>query len=419
MANGGAQPVSTASPLSIVLIVLSSCLRGAGLCAFVVAVFVLAAPGVWADPAYDIGVRLYNQRSYRAALGHFEGALGANPHNVTALYYVGLCNQQLGDFARAKQAYRSVCQQFAGSQEAELSALFLRRVDPSFVKSVPGPAAGRSEPADSATSLSDAELKSLPNSAKVPFTRGAGKHLYVDAYVNGRPLKVIFDTGAEVCLFGVNHLSQAGLSAQADGPTVTIAGVGGTVQAKRMIAEIAVGPIRRKISIVVQPDLGTSPLLGQTFFQGFEYRIDNQGGFIAFSKRGLGVVDRDTPLDSVAVPFTKAGNNMVVEVEVNGQQYPFFFDTGAAGTVMTMVDAKRLGIPIAEDSDVVMSRGVGGTMPGWRVNIERMRMGPILKTNVPVTVLIVGPDRPLLGQTFFGDRQFTIDNDKGVIRFFR
>src|SRR5262249_48160884 len=147
-------------------------------------------------------------------------------------------------------------------------------------------------------------------------------------------------------------------------------------------------------------------------------RIDNQAGLIAFSKKGAGVVDRDTPLDSVAVPFTKAGNSMVVDVEVNGQPYPFYFDTGASGNVMSMIDAKRLGIAIGEDAEMVVSRGVGGTMPGFNIKLERMRLGPILKTNVPVTVLMLGPDRPLLGQTFFGDRQFTIDNDKGVIRFF-
>ena len=401
----------------------SPCLkRWALLSACVLALMVGFGPGWAADPAFDMGVRLYNQRSYRAALAHFENSLRANPQSATVLYYIGLCNQQLGDFVRAKQAYRSVCQQFAGSPEAEMSASVLRRVDPSFAATQSNAgasgASARGEPAHPTTSLSAAELKSLPNSAKVPFTRGAGRHLYIDAQVNGRPIKVMFDTGAEVCLFGSNHLAQAGVSTQTEGPPVPISGVGGVVYAKSMVVDIAVGPIRRKIPVLVQPDLATAPLLGQTFFQGFEYRIDNQAGLIAFSKKGAGVVDRDTPLDSVAVPFTKAGNSMVVDVEVNGQPYPFYFDTGASGNVMSMIDAKRLGIAIGADADMVVSRGVGGTMPGFNIKLDRMRLGPILKTNVPVTVLMLGPDRPLLGQTFFGDRQFTIDNDKGVIRFF-
>jgi predicted aspartyl protease len=392
--------------------------------ALALTVCLCAAGRSLADGAFEAGVKLYNQKAYRAALSHFESCLGADGNQATAVYYQGLCYQQLGDFARAKQIYRAVCRQYGGTPEARMAGAFLKRVDPEFSRQAPSmtDVAVTAETAAKSvrsTPVGDAEWKSLPSEAKIPFRRSTGRHLYVDAEVNGRPMKVIFDTGAEVCLFGSSHLTQAGLTAAPNGPAVTVAGVGGTAQARTTVVTVRVGPIRRTIPVLVQDNLPTPPLLGQTFFQGFQYRIDNQAGFIAFRKRSPSGPDKDTPLDSVAVPFIRAGNNLVVQVEVNGQPYPMFFDTGAASIVMSLIDAKRLNLPIPEDAEVVLSRGVGGAMPGFRINVSRMQLGPVLKTSVPVTVLLVGPAKPLLGQPFFGDRQFTIDNENQVIRFFR
>lgn len=216
-----------------------------------------------ADQWRAAGVTLYNQRSYRAALTQFENSLRADSDNATATYYQGLCYQQLGDLRRAKQVYRTVCRRFAGTPEAQMAGTFLKRVDGESS----GQATSTTDVAISAgaafasvrsTAGSDPDWQPLPSEAKIPFTRSTGRHLFVDAQVNGRPMKVIFDTGAEVCLFGSSHLAQAGLAASSYGPAVTVAGVGGAAQARTVVVTVIVGPIKRTMPVLVQDDL---PLL--------------------------------------------------------------------------------------------------------------------------------------------------------------
>jgi clan AA aspartic protease (TIGR02281 family) len=186
-----------------------------------------------------------------------------------------------------------------------------------------------------------------------------------------------------------------------------------------MIADITVGDMTRRIPIMVQDDLPTDPLLGESFFNGFRYEIDNRAGFIHFVKTEGGTTKARIfePTDVVAVPFTPAGNNMVVMAEVNGKPCEMYFDTGASGICFSTMSAMLLGIRIPADARPVMSGGVGGATTGYAFTIERIKLGPILKTNVPITVIQSGLPLPLLGQTFFGDRRFTIDNDKHVIKF--
>lgn len=46
-----------------------------------------------------------------------------------------------------------------------------------------------------------------------------------------------------------------------------------------------------------------------------------------------------------------------------------------------------------------------------------MALGDVVKRNVRISV--GGPGVCLLGQNFFKDRHYVIDNEKGVIHFFR
>ena len=385
----------------------------------------LSGAAAASEASFDQGVRLYNQKSYRAAIQYFDQAARVNPKLSTAFYYEALCYQQLGDFEKAKQVYRSVCETFPGTQEAELSAGLLKRVDPSYKGPSQGLVILKPSAAESAVEslkvakISDEEWSRLPDVANVPFTRKSGGHIYMDASVNGRAIKVIFDTGAETCLFGRNQLQAIGVKLDLSGPVLGISGIGARQTAQTMTAEVKVGDISRRIPIWVQDNLPTDPLLGQTFFNEFKYEIDNRGAFVHFQKKPRpGSRSRIyEPMDMVCVPFTPRGNNMVVNVEVNGHPCPMYFDTGASSIVFTAFSLAALGIGIPEDAQPVMGGGVGGSTAGYRFNIDRLQLGPILKTHVPVVVLQAGPALPLLGQSFFGDRRFTIDNENHLIKF--
>lgn len=97
-----------------------------------------------------------------------------------------------------------------------------------------------------------------------------------------------------------------------------------------------------------------------------------------------------------------------------------YFDTGAAINLIDAVTFSRLGMSIPSDAQPAGVSGVGGGSAGVTFRVREIRLGGIQKNNVPITVVYGGgPPLPLLGQPFFSDRRFTIDNDKHVIRFAR
>jgi predicted aspartyl protease len=81
---------------------------------------------------------------------------------------------------------------------------------------------------------------------------------------------------------------------------------------------------------------------------------------------------------------------------------------------------KKANIPIPEDAQTASTSGIGGETTSQVFTIKRMKMGPIEKTNCTVTcAAAMNSPYPLLGQSFFGDWQYTIDNANSVIRFVR
>jgi len=169
---------------------------------------------------------------------------------------------------------------------------------------------------------------------------------------------------------------------------------------------------------MVQERFDLPPLLGQTFYNGYQYDIDNQSGVIRFTKKGSS--KNNVGFDAIEVPFQTVGNNLVVVAEINGHQCPMYFDTGAGMNLFDMRTFMSMGLSIPSDASMMMVGGVGGSVPGYSFNISSMRLGSIQKNNLPVCVVTTGgPPLPLLGQPFLRDRRFTIDNDKKVIRFSR
>ncbi|MBK7746451.1 MAG: hypothetical protein IPI39_04340 [Candidatus Obscuribacter sp.] len=61
--------------------------------------------------------------------------------------------------------------------------------------------------------------------------------------------------------------------------------------------------------------------------------------------------------------------------------------------------------------------GVGGSKPALVVNLESLKLGDLEKRNIEIIVGQIGTS--LLGQPFFKDQRYVIDNDKKLIRFFR
>ena len=369
--------------------------------------FCLCNLAAW-GAAFDDGVKLLGQKNYKAAAVKFEQAVKGNPNDSNACYYRALTYQYLGDRAKAGTYYQQILQKFPYTTAAD------------YARQALTPAA---RPSRASRSSGSHEFQSSfgadPEQSKIYFTK-QGKSLVVDADVNNRRIPVIFDTGAESCVFGINHLKQLGINPPSGPATGNASGVGSSEPVKtwQMNVDLKIGQIKRSnFPITVQAELPTDPLLGQSFFSGFEYTIDDSINTIVLAKKGSA---RQSGSDSNSVPFTHDGKELVVTVDVNGKKCDMYFDTGADGITFTREQARSVGLVVPDDAEQGSSMGIGGTTASVTFPVQRMRMGPIEKSDVPVSIIEQGKmPKPLLGQTFYGGWQYTIDNQNKVIRFLR
>jgi aspartyl protease family protein len=106
-----------------------------------------------------------------------------------------------------------------------------------------------------------------------------------------------------------------------------------------------------------------------------------------------------------------------VDAEVNGQLVHFLVDTGASSVVLTMADAKHVGLPFSEGQFSVIARGASGDVSGQIMKIGRVAIGRKEAFDVQGAVVAEGLDVSLLGQSFLSRiGTVVIDGDKMVLR---
>lgn len=390
--------------------------------------------GAFADAYYDQGVKLYNQRDFKKAASYFEYATRANPADSNAFYYAALSYQQLNDWPRAKQMYRTLVEKHSATQAGALAREVLRKYDPEFLKRVApytatssagtsssGRSYGRSSRRQEST-ISKSDYDRCPRESVVKFER-RGNHQVVEAQVNGRSVEMYFDTGAADCAFGKNQLQEMGVAPPSGPSTGRAIGVGSSspVDTWDMPVTFKVGNMEfHNFPISVQENLPTLPLLGQTFFKNFEVATDNVAGTITFRKKEA--TARFDKYDKRNVPFRKDSRNgatiMVVSAKVNGHPCDMYFDTGAGGVVFTLEQLRNLGMEIPADAEAGESGGIGGSTTSHHFHVNDIELGPLFKENVDVSVVNDAKMRfPLLGQTFFRDAEYNIDYVHNVIHF--
>ena len=370
---------------------------------------------VLADANYDDGVKLYNAGRYFDASVAFEKAALSSPHNANALYYAAISCQEMGKTSKAEALYRQVIQRFPATQVASYakSALkALQRVSPQPTVSVqPGSGAGGAYGSLVA-----------PEETRI-YYKSVGNSLVVDASVDDNPIKMLFDTGASITLFGKDQLQALGIGVPSGQPTGAVSGVGGggTAPIWSMRVDLQVGSIMRRNFPIAFAENQSMPILGQTFFNEFDYTINRADNSILFIKKGssYAAASNSAP-EGHAVPFTTEGNEMVVTAQVNGVPYKMYFDTGAQTTAFGMSDLSALGISVPSQATSGIVSGVSGQSASYTFPISSLKLGPIEQYNFDITAVDSAfLPRPLLGQTFYNGWQYTIDNQNNVIRFLR
>jgi predicted aspartyl protease len=423
-----------------------SCLA---LCAGLLTISSFASTSAIAADAAATAMSQFNAKQYLKAKASFRTAITARPRDSTLYYYFALCQQHLGDIAGARATYMEIIKFFPGSDAAMQAGGILGVLDRTSgsqasaptAEEPPPPAAvavptrtvapqrtTRTSPAKTANATSSrgggGGSVSGPDECNIRFEK-LGNSLLLDAMVNNRPTKMIFDTGAESCVFGKNHLQQMGISAPTGRPVGQSMGVGdgGSQDVWTMPVSLTVGPITRKdFTVAVQQEMGVQPLLGQTFFQDFTYTIDNGANNIHLRRKNKpqGSIYQSSKNDPNAVPFTREGNEIVVQALINGKTFPVIFDTGADGCCFSKQQIKALGISVPADARMSSSNGIAGATMTSNFPISSLRVGPIEKRDFEVGMVESSQmDHPLLGQTFYGDWQFTIDYENKYIHFLR
>jgi aspartyl protease family protein len=106
----------------------------------------------------------------------------------------------------------------------------------------------------------------------------------------------------------------------------------------------------------------------------------------------------DTPR-SVVVGRSEDGGFYVMG-EVNGARVRFLIDTGATEIVLSPADAARAGLDTAQMDFSHPTETANGVGYGAGTTVERLEVGPIRLTDVPVAVNQASMSASLLGMSF-------------------
>lgn len=386
----------------------------------------LVLPRSRTNSLFAVGLKCVKEGNYQKALQCFEAAIAADKRNAYAYYYSALCLAKLGDRARSLAYLQLTSRNFAGSDAGRAAARTLKEIG--------------TQNANYSARSSWSGRGNLPKETWIPFTV-EGSSMVVDGIVNGVPVKMIFDTGAESCIFSLKHLKQFGLSTPQGKPSTLVVGVGKDEPIPAWIVRVnlKVGRIEKYDFPVMVADMPVRhPLLGQQFFNDFAYSVDNTAATISFKSRTEGHSDGKKPVQPAmtvnnsgkyvySVPFRKDGQALLVTCDVNGRKTEMVFDTGAELTLFSEKRATALALEVDRRRQVAIGGVAGATSANVAV-VRRLKLGPVERIDMPVLVTgkvstrdVDGGEKgiALLGQDFFSGWHYKIDERLGTISFIR
>lgn len=137
-------------------------------------------------------------------------------------------------------------------------------------------------------------------------------------------------------------------------------------------------------------------------------RVDKQGAILRVDG-----VERLYPLSreyssGFAEPVKKRlsiargqGGHYWITGSVNGQSVPFLVDTGATSVALNEAQARRLNIDFRVEGQPLTVNTASGTVRGWRVKLDRVKVGDLEVLGVEAVVLEgASPTEALLGMSF-------------------
>jgi clan AA aspartic protease (TIGR02281 family) len=375
---------------------------------------------------YSQGLSLFQARDYKNAAPLLRKAVFDRPGDANCFYYYALSCHYAKDFKAARIAYLEIINRYPSTEAASRAQKALLTLSPGLLDSVSASPKGQSSSGSRGTSSAGAVTSYgsssgtsgdiIPVSSIVNFDL-VDNHMVIDVAFNGRRMKGIFDTGAEMILMGKNHLTDLGLPLPTGETIARSRGVGGKIEdvwGQRM--DVTVGGVTRKnIMVHIQEHMDTLPLLGLPFVKGMNYAVESNA--IRFNAKSTGAT-ASLATDYNSVPYAMQGHTMVVQAKVNGKDTAMCLDTGAAATLFTKAQATALGINVSDEPEVSLGSGVGGAITGRYTTLGSISLGPVQQRDFRIGVSDSNHSPyPLLGKDFWEGHRFSVDEDRHVIHF--
>ena len=110
------------------------------------------------------------------------------------------------------------------------------------------------------------------------------------------------------------------------------------------------------------------------------------------------------------------GGHYWVAGSVNGQSVQFLVDTGATSIALNDGHARRLGIDYRVSGRPLQVSTASGTVRGWQVSLDRVKVGELEVLGVDAVILEGGsPTEALLGMSFLGRIGWRVEQDVLVL----
>ncbi|MBY0358747.1 MAG: hypothetical protein K2W82_12155 [Candidatus Obscuribacterales bacterium] len=386
-------------------------------CLALAAAGLVCLPAAWADKYCDEGIKLFQKKDYKKAIGYFEQAIGETPWETKPYYYSALSYHYLGDYKKAAVKYAAIIERFPGTPASQNATQALKALNPGYFRQNPtaGGSAGAA-PASASSASENTGNSTIEGSQTRVYFNKSGRDMIVDARVNGRGIKVVFDPAAEHTSFSRGQLQALAVPVQAG--------------SKEQRIDLQLGQLTRKnFEVKVDEATGGQPRLGQSFIGAFAYQVDNGGNWIDLQRKSGSSAGS---LGKNDVPFVRSGKDILVAVEINGRSLTAAFDPNADGIIIPQKLAKSVGLAADEAEEVkpLPSEGPQRGEAGWvsqderqsgpkQLVVRRLKFGPVEKSNVTVQLVDSASRYAKIGADFVSTWRYDVDYSVNVIHFNR
>jgi clan AA aspartic protease (TIGR02281 family) len=212
-------------------------------------------------------------------------------------------------------------------------------------------------------------------------------HLIADGAINGKPVRVLLDTGSTLTLIPRAAAERLELTRKGV-KGARMYGMGGvTAIDSTLVDEFRVGQFSRKnvlVTVAGEHDFGAEVLLGGDFFRQFDVEFDIAVKMVRLYRpencaTSLLAYWADANVGQVEFePVNEVHPQIILTVEINGRPLKALFDSGAAGSLLDKAEAARVGVTPDTPGVVAlgMFAGLGSEMvPAWAGSFASFTVG--------------------------------------------